>query len=86
MSRSAESRTVSWRLRKPPIYFRTARDVRLVAPLVSSINFRAGGVTNNNMFLKLSSDGLGRFRAFLASGSTHFIFDVNGYFSENVAD
>ncbi len=49
-------------------------------PVVSAINFPAGGVMNNNTLLKLSSDGSGAIRAFLPTGEAHLIFDVNGYF------
>ena len=55
-------------------------------PTVSSVNFRAGGVTNNNTFLKLSYEEMGTgphhgaFRAYTPVGTSHLILDVNGYF------
>lgn len=47
-------------------------------PGVSSINFPAGGVTNNNLFLKLSASGT--VRAYTPTGPNDIILDVNGYF------
>lgn len=47
-------------------------------PGVSSVNFPAGGVTNNNLFLKLSASGT--IRGYTPTGPIHTILDINGYF------
>lgn len=47
-------------------------------PTVSSVNFGVGGVTNNNLFLKLSASGT--VRAYSPTGPNDIILDVNGYF------
>lgn len=50
-------------------------------PVASSVNFAAGGVTNNNQFLTLSGDGTGSFKVFNgAAGPADLIVDVTGYF------
>jgi len=51
-------------------------------PVASSVNFRPGGVTNNNGFVPLSTDGAASFDIYNgAPGSTHVVVDVTGYFS-----
>lgn len=47
-------------------------------PPVSAVNFGVGGVTNNNLFLKLSASGT--VRAYTPTGPNDIILDVNGYF------
>lgn len=49
-------------------------------PLVSAVNFGAGMVRNNNLFLKTSSDGSAGIRAWVPTGETDFVLDVTGYF------
>lgn len=51
-----------------------------VRPGTSAVNYSAGIIRNNNLFLKLSSGGDAAFRAYIPTGETHFVFDVNGYF------
>ncbi len=60
--------------------FVTAFPADELLPVVSAVNFPAGGVTNNNLFLKLASDGSGAIRAFSPTGVLDLILDVNGYF------
>ena len=49
-------------------------------PTVSAVNYTAGAIVNNNLLLKLSSDGGGEIESYVPVGQTHMIFDVNGYF------
>ncbi len=49
-------------------------------PLVSSINYSAGQTRGNNAIVSLSASGAIAVRCTQASGSTHFILDVSGYF------
>ncbi len=49
-------------------------------PTVSAVNYAAGAIVNNNLLLKLSSDGGGEIKGYVPVGQTHMIFDVNGYF------
>lgn len=60
--------------------FVTAFPADELLPVVSAVNFRAGGVTNNNLFLKLASGGSGDIRIFSPTGVLDLILDVNGYF------
>jgi hypothetical protein len=50
------------------------------APLASSINFRAGIVRANNAIIRLGTGGQISVQCDMPSGSTHFFFDVYGYF------
>ena len=52
----------------------------LPQPLASTINFTAGQTRANNAVLRLGTDGGIKVFGGLASGSTHFILDVTGYF------
>ncbi len=47
------------------------------APLVSTINYRAGQTRANNAIIRL---GAGATLAVQSAAPTHFILDVNGYF------
>jgi hypothetical protein len=51
-----------------------------VAPLASAINFRAGIVRANNAIIKLGAGGQISVQCDMPSGSTHFFFDVYGFF------
>ena len=51
-----------------------------VAPLASAINFRAGIVRANNAIIALGAGGQISVQCDMPSGSTHFFFDVYGYF------
>jgi hypothetical protein len=49
-------------------------------PLVSTVNYRAGQTRSNNAVVALNASGqLAAFNG-QASGTTHVILDVNGYF------
>jgi hypothetical protein len=50
------------------------------APLASSINFRPGTVRANNSIIPLGASGQISVQCDMPSGSTHFFFDVFGYF------
>jgi hypothetical protein len=50
------------------------------APLASAINFRPGIVRANNAVVKLGAGGQLSVQCDMLSGSTHFFFDVYGYF------
>jgi predicted outer membrane repeat protein len=50
------------------------------APLASSINFRPGIVRANNAIIPLDATGQISIQCDMPSGSTHFFFDVYGYF------
>jgi subtilisin-like proprotein convertase family protein len=50
------------------------------APLASSINFRTGIVRANNAIVALGTGGQIAVQCDMPSGSTHFFFDVYGYF------
>jgi hypothetical protein len=50
------------------------------APLASSINFRPGIVRANNAIIPLGTGGQISVQCDMPSGSTHFFFDVYGYF------
>jgi hypothetical protein len=50
------------------------------APLASSINFRAGIVRANNAIILLGAGGQISVQCDMPSGTTHFFFDVYGYF------
>ena len=63
-------------------------DLRLFAggtqpPLASAINYAAGQTRANNGIVPLSASGTLGVLSDQATGSTHFILDVNGYFSVN---
>ena len=49
-------------------------------PLVSSINYSAGQTRGNNGIVSLSPGGELKVKCTQASGTVHFILDVNGYF------
>jgi hypothetical protein len=49
-------------------------------PLVSSINYSAGQTRSNNAVVPLNASGQLAVFCGQASGSVHFILDVNGYF------
>ena len=49
-------------------------------PLVSTINYRVGQTRANNAVLPLGAGGDFVVLCIQASGSVHFILDVNGYF------
>jgi Beta-propeller repeat len=49
-------------------------------PLVSSINYSAGQTRGNNAIVRLSAAGVIAVRCTQASGTTHLVLDVNGYF------
>ncbi len=49
-------------------------------PLVSSINYVAGQTRANNAIASLNGLGELAVRCTQASGTAHFILDVNGYF------
>ncbi len=49
-------------------------------PLVSTINYRAGQTRANNAIVRLGADGTISVACGQASGTTHFILDINGYF------
>jgi hypothetical protein len=51
-----------------------------VAPLASAINFRPGIVRSNNAIVPLGAGGQVSIQCDLPAGSTHFFFDVFGYF------
>jgi hypothetical protein len=51
-------------------------------PLVSTINYRAGRTRANNAIVMLGADGTLSVVCGQASGTTHFILDVTGYFQE----
>ena len=44
--------------------------------MVSAVNFGVGGVTNNNTFAKLSSDGSGALRVYSPIGALDFILGI----------
>jgi hypothetical protein len=50
------------------------------APLASAINFRTGIVRANNAVVPLGAAGQISVQCDMPSGSTHFFFDVYGYF------
>jgi hypothetical protein len=50
------------------------------APLASAINFRADIVRANNAIVPLGTGGQISVQCDMPSGSTHFFFDVYGYF------
>jgi hypothetical protein len=50
------------------------------APLASTINFRPGIVRANNAIIPLGAGGQISVQCDMLSGSTHFFFDVYGYF------
>lgn len=50
-----------------------------LAPLASSINFRAGIARANNAIVKLGASGQISIQCDMPSGSTNFFFDVYGY-------
>ena len=50
------------------------------APLASSINFRTGIVRANNAIVALGTGGQIAVQCDMPAGSTHFFFDVYGYF------
>jgi pseudomonalisin len=51
------------------------------APNASTISFSAGAIRANNAVVGLSTDGTGSFVVLDSSpGTSHFLFDVNGYF------
>jgi Beta-propeller repeat len=50
------------------------------APLASAINFRPGIVRANNAVVPLGASGQISVQCDMASGGTHFFFDVYGYF------
>ena len=49
-------------------------------PFISSINYLAGQTRGNNAIAPLSADGKLAVYCAQASGTVHFILDVNGYF------
>jgi hypothetical protein len=49
-------------------------------PLSTSINFNAGGLRSNNAIAVLGGGGQLAVYTGMASGSTHLIIDVFGYF------
>jgi len=49
-------------------------------PLVSSVNYTAGKTRANNAIVALNGLGELAVRCAQASGTAHFILDVNGYF------
>jgi len=49
-------------------------------PTVSTVNYSAGQTRGNNAIVGLSADGRLDVRCAQASGTVHFILDVNGYF------
>ncbi len=49
-------------------------------PLISSINYVAGQTRSNNAIVVLNANGELAVSAVQASGTVHFILDVNGYF------
>jgi hypothetical protein len=49
-------------------------------PLISSINYSAGQTRSNNAIVVLNANGELAVSAVQASGTVHFILDVNGYF------
>jgi uncharacterized repeat protein (TIGR01451 family) len=49
-------------------------------PLASSLNYAAGQTRANNLILSLNEAGLASVFCGQASGTTHFLMDVNGYF------
>lgn len=60
--------------------FVTAFPADDLLPVVSAVNFGVGGITNNNAFLKLASNGTGNLRIFSPTGTLDLVLDVNGYF------
>jgi hypothetical protein len=50
------------------------------APLASAISFQPGIVRAGNAIIALSSSGEISVQCDMPSGSTHFFFDVYGYF------
>ena len=52
-------------------------------PLVSSINYAAGATRANNMVVGLGAGGTMAVYSGQASGTTDFIFDINGYFDDS---
>jgi len=48
--------------------------------LVSTINYRAGLTRANNAIVPLGANGTLSAACGQATGTTHFILDVNGYF------
>lgn len=50
-------------------------------PVVSSMNFGAGQTRANNVIVSLDLSGSFTIRPVLVAGTTHVIFDVNGYFA-----
>jgi hypothetical protein len=55
-------------------------------PLVSTINYVAGVTRANNAIVSLSALGEMSVRCAQASGTAHFILDVNGYFQEDARE
>jgi uncharacterized protein (DUF1800 family) len=51
-------------------------------PLVSSINYAAGATRANNMVVGLGAGGTMAVYSGQATGTTDFIFDINGYFDD----
>jgi len=49
-------------------------------PLASSINFRSGIVRANNAIIPLGASGQISVQCDMPSGTTHFFFDVYGFF------
>jgi hypothetical protein len=63
----------------------TAGNLRLypsdqLRPFTSTINFGAGQTRGTNAILGLGAAGSLSVYAGMASGTTHFVLDVNGYF------
>jgi hypothetical protein len=50
------------------------------SPLVSTINYAPGVTRANNAIVSLSELGEMTVRCLQASGTVHFILDINGYF------
>ena len=68
-----------------PLPSSSTGDLRLypaggTAPLASAINFRTGIVRANNAIVPLGAGGQISVQCDMLSGSTHFFFDVYGYF------
>ena len=51
-------------------------------PTVSSINYAAGQTRGNNAIVSLGANADIAVRCAQASGTTHFILDINGYFDQ----
>jgi hypothetical protein len=55
-------------------------------PLVSTVNYIAGATRGNNAIVPLNALGEMAVRCAQASGTAHFILDVNGYFQADARE